>query len=150
MFKRKPKMRTSAEKARRSQMNVFARLAGCAYLVYIIAQLVRDDTGGMSRGLRLAIAAVFGVPGAVIIGVTVVDFIKNFRAGMYKPSFYKDDFVGDEEAELEAFRARQTSGAADGSAPADAGALVGGESPERGGDATGEAAAGDAEDGGPE
>jgi hypothetical protein len=109
MFNRKPKMRTSAEKARRSQLNVFARLAGCAYLIYIIVQMLSGESEGMSDTVRITVAVVFMVLTAVIVTVTVVDFIKNLMAGAYKEGFYPDDFAGAEEADIEAFRARQAA-----------------------------------------
>jgi hypothetical protein len=102
-------MRTSAEKARRSQLNVFARLAGCAYLIYIIAQLFKSDYPGMSGTMRITIAVVFVVLTAALVAVTVVDFIKNLMAGSYKADFYTDDFAGGEESDIAAFRARQSS-----------------------------------------
>jgi hypothetical protein len=109
MFNRKPKMRTSAEKARRSQLNVFARLAGCAYLIYIIVQLLGDEFDGLSHTARITISVVFIVLTAAVVTVTVMDFIKNLMSGAYKEGFYPDDFAGGEEADIEAFRARQAA-----------------------------------------
>jgi cytochrome c oxidase subunit IV len=152
MFKRKPKMRTSAEKARRSQMNIFVRLCGCAYLIYIIVQLVRDDSSGLSSRLRYTVAAVFILLAAGIVVVTLVDFVRNLKAGAYKAASYTDDT----EESVEAFRARQAAasaeGAPDGDDPGDGGALTDGGASEQSGPAEEEQAAADgpeaADDGG--
>jgi hypothetical protein len=103
-------MRTSAEKARRSQMNIFVRLCGCAYLGYIIVQLARDKSGDMSDGLRYGVVALFVLLAAAIVAVTVVDFIRNFKAGAYKASSYTDDT----DESVEAFRARQAAASGGG------------------------------------
>jgi hypothetical protein len=119
-------MRTSAEKARRSQMNIFVRLCGCAYLIYIITELIREKPEGLSDGLRYTIVAVFILLAAAIVVVTLVDFIRSLKMGAYKASSYTDD----SDESVEAFRERQAAasgGAAqDGDAPESTGALTDG------------------------
>jgi hypothetical protein len=89
-------------------MGVFARLAGCAFLIYTVYQLFSTDTD-LSESLKYIIAGAMLLLAAVVIGLTVWDFYRNLRAGTYSEATYWD-------ADLEEYKARKAAEAASGDA----------------------------------
>ena len=83
-------------------MQVLLRAVCCGYLVfYVIIPLIRDssDENSISPTLRIAIIVVFSVLTAAIIIFTILEMIRNRKAGLYKATAYKDD-VSEEDAEI--------------------------------------------------
>ena len=100
LFKKREK--TAREKANKAQMGIFARLIGCAYLIYVMITLLRssgDSADGMSQTLKITIAVIMLAASAFVIVITVLDFIRNLKYGAYKESTY---FSPEERAEHEA------------------------------------------------
>jgi len=103
IFKKfKKRERTAREKANKAQMGVFARLIGCAYLIYLMITLLKtsgDATDGLNPTLKIAIAVVMLAISVFIISVTVIEFIRNLKSGYYKENTY---FSPEERAAYEA------------------------------------------------
>ena len=92
LFKKRPQ--TAQQKAQKAQMRIFVRLACCAYIIfYVIIPLIREssDGGGMNPTVKTIVIAAFIAITAVIIVVTVLEVIRNWKAGLYKASSYTDD-----------------------------------------------------------
>jgi len=89
----KPKPKTSKEKAQKAQFGIFARLVGCAYLVYIIVKLLQtsDEDEVLNETLKIIILIVFSLAAVAIVTVTIIEFIRSLRAGYYKADAYTDD-----------------------------------------------------------
>lgn len=107
MFRRNDKERTPKQRAERAQMSIFARLAGCAYLIYIMVKLLRtpSETAPATQTTTI-IAIIMIVLSIVVIGFTAIEFLRGLKTGVYKTSTYED-------ADLEAYLEKQS---ADGTA----------------------------------
>ena len=91
-FKKRP--RTAQQKAQRTQMRIFAKLACCAYIVfYVIIPLLRApaEEESMSPELRYGISAAFIVAVAVIAVLTVREIVLFWKAGLFTADAYEDD-----------------------------------------------------------
>jgi hypothetical protein len=91
MFKRNVH-RTPRQKAERAQMNVFARLAGCGFLVYYVVKLIqtpKEETPGTA--IATIVLIVLFVLGTAIIAITLLDFIRGIKSGHYKASTYEEE-----------------------------------------------------------
>jgi len=92
-FKKRPK--TAQQKAQGAQMRILIRFLCCAYIIfYVIIPLMRDVPDGdssMSPTFRLTVVAVFIAVTAAIIVFTIVEVIRNWKAGLYKATAYTDD-----------------------------------------------------------
>lgn len=109
MFGRKKKERTAKEQANRAQMNVFARLGGCVFLIYFVVQLLgmSEEDGGPSATLKIIIAIVFIGATVAIAAVTGVDFYRSYKAGVYdERSYMTAEERAAADAEAEEIRAR--------------------------------------------
>jgi hypothetical protein len=90
MFK-KDYQRTPQEKAQRAKMSVFARLAGCAYLAYVIVQMLktpREEMPGTTGPIIVAIILI--VLGAGVVALTVWDLIRGLKMGIFKAETYEE------------------------------------------------------------
>jgi hypothetical protein len=97
-FNRNKKERTPKEKADRAQKGMIARLAGCAYLIYVVYQLLKstfnkEETPDSTWVIVIAI--VLFVLAAVVITITVIDFFRCWKQGMFRASTYEDDETAD-------------------------------------------------------
>ena len=75
-------------------MRIAARLLGCAYLVYLVVDGffgVSHEELGMSPAAKYAVIAVFLAGAAVLLVFSVIELIRNYKAGLYKESAYEDD-----------------------------------------------------------
>ena len=101
LFKKRPQ--TAQQKAQKAQMRIVVRLACCAYIIfYVILPLIREpsDEGGMNPTLKIIIIAAFIAITAVVIVVTVLEVVRNWKAGLYKASSYTDDEDENSEPEI--------------------------------------------------
>ena len=113
LFKKRPQ--SAQQKAQRAQIRVAVRLACCIYIVfYVIIPLIREpyEGGGMSPTMRIIVITAFSVITAAIMVATVIEVVRNWKAGLYKASSYTDDEgdsgfgirnaeSGDDEGEVE-------------------------------------------------
>ena len=98
----KNKERTPAQEAERSLLGVVARLAGCAYLVYVIIKLFKEPD--LTSG-RIALIGVLIVAGLAVIAMTVIDFISKLKVGMFKPeTYYTEEYLEKLKQEQEEYR----------------------------------------------
>ena len=94
LFKKRPK--TAQQKAQRAQMRIVLRVFCCAYMVfYIIIPLLREapEEDNMNPTLRFVIVAAFIAFTAVILVISVIDFYRSWKAGLFKAEAYEDDEV---------------------------------------------------------
>lgn len=92
LFKQKPK--SAQQKAQRTQMRVFVRLACCAYIVfYVIIPMLKppETEETMDPRLRLGIVIAFIAVVAFIVVITIREIIIYWKAGYFKASAYTDD-----------------------------------------------------------
>ena len=97
LFKKRPQ--TAQQKAQRAQTRVFVRLACCAYIIfYIILPLIRNpsEEDGINHTWKIIVVTAFIAGTAAIIIVTIIEIARNWKAGLYKASAYKDDEVNSE------------------------------------------------------
>lgn len=90
MFKRN-KERTPKQKAEKAQLNIFARLAGCGFLIYYTVQILKTPKDDIPGTTAVVIAIVFMVLAAFVIGMTIVDLVRGVQTGRYKASTYEDE-----------------------------------------------------------
>ena len=92
-FKDKP--RTAHQKAQRAKTSLMIRAVALFYLVFfVIVPLIDnepEDAASFSPVLRFAIIAFFIIVTAVIAIFTVLEYIRNNKAGRYKAEAYEDD-----------------------------------------------------------
>lgn len=89
MFK-KDRQRTPQEKAQRAKMSIFARLAGCAYLIYILVQMLqtpREQMPGTSWPIIVAIVLI--VLAAGVVALTIWDLFRGLKLGIFKAETYE-------------------------------------------------------------
>ncbi|MCL2226786.1 MAG: hypothetical protein FWB97_04050 [Oscillospiraceae bacterium] len=94
LFKKKEKPRTSQQKAQRAQMRMFARLAGCAFLVFTIYEIATTPTtgdGAINPTLRIAVIIGFSCAAAFLAIASVVELVQKVRSGVYNAASYDDD-----------------------------------------------------------
>ena len=96
-FFKKDKDRTPREKAQKAKLGITARLLGCAYLIYIAVKLIKMTAAGEATGVNpnvaYVIACIIIIFGAVIICLTVAEFLRRVKGGEYKTiNYYKDEF----------------------------------------------------------
>jgi len=90
-FKKKPK--TSHQKAQQAQTRALVRVIACGWLVYVVFQMLTTppEESGMSPALRIATVVFFICAGALLITLTIVQFVQNFKSGYFKESSHEDD-----------------------------------------------------------
>lgn len=89
MFKR-DSQRTPKQKAERAQMSIFARLAGCAYLIYMMTKILRTPTDQLPNPqISTLIAIGLIILSIVVIGFTISEFVKGLKSGRYKANTYE-------------------------------------------------------------
>ena len=96
-LKKKPK--TAQQKAQSAQMRILLRLACCAYIIfYVIIPLIRDapEPDSMDPTLKTVVIVAFSAITAAIIVFTIIEFVRNWKAGFYKAAAYTDDEVNAE------------------------------------------------------
>ena len=113
---RKNFQRTPQEKAQRAKMSIFARLAGCAYLIYIIYQLLTTpQQGTMDTKTTTIISIVLMVLTVGVIAITVYDFFRGLKSGLFNAATYEDaDDFHVHEAEIRTEGAPETGSALEG------------------------------------
>jgi flagellar biosynthesis/type III secretory pathway M-ring protein FliF/YscJ len=89
MFKRDDE-RTPKELAERALKRTLGRLGACGLLVYFIVQFFMKTKTETPSTAIVVVAVVLLVLSAVVIGIIIVDFIKNLRAGVFSASSYAD------------------------------------------------------------
>ena len=93
LFKDKP--RTAQQKAQRAKTSLMIRAVALFYLVFfVIVPLFETDpeeAASFNPVLRYAIIAFFIIVTAIITVFTVLEYIRNNKAGRYKAEAYKDD-----------------------------------------------------------
>ncbi|SHH65273.1 hypothetical protein SAMN02745823_00632 [Sporobacter termitidis DSM 10068] len=91
MFK-KDYERTPQEKAQRAKLSVFARLGGCAYLIYILVQLLKTPPAEIPDSpWTVAIAVVLMVLAGVVIVITILELIRSLKAGLFNAEAYEEE-----------------------------------------------------------
>ena len=78
-------------------MRILVRILCCAYIIfYVIIPLIRDvpeEESSMSPTFRFIVIAAFIAITAVIIIVSIIEVVRNWKAGLYKASAYTDDEI---------------------------------------------------------
>ena len=107
--------KTPKEKASKAQMNIGVRLFGCAYLLYIVYTLILsaiNKSSGISPTLAIIIAAVTLILALSVITLTVIEFVRGLKVGVYSEKAYIEADVDaalamldeeEEKAEIDAF-----------------------------------------------
>lgn len=90
MFKRNNVHRTPKQKAEKAALNVLARLAGCAFLVYYVVQLL-TAADAPKTPVAIIIGIVFVIAAAVVIVINVLDFFRGWKEGRFKAETYAED-----------------------------------------------------------
>jgi hypothetical protein len=93
VFQRKPK--TAGQKAQWEKTRLIVRGAVLVFVfVYIIVPLlgtVPEDESSMSPTVRYIIVAVFTVAVAVLTVITILEYFRYKKSGLYDAAAYKDD-----------------------------------------------------------
>ena len=77
-----------SKKRKGLKMGIFARLAGCAYLIYIMIKLLKPDNAANTDGDNIAIVMI--VLAVVVIGITIYDLVRALKNGVFNASTYDD------------------------------------------------------------
>ena len=103
MFRRnKDKERTPQELAQRALLSTIARLGACGYLIYLMTKLIRETD---RKPLTMIIAVVFLAVATVVIILTLVEFVKGIKNGVYKEStYYTEEYLEKVRKEQEEYR----------------------------------------------
>jgi hypothetical protein len=81
--------RSNQHPAERAVMGIFVRLIGCAYLIYTIYKLIAAPAEDKPEPwLTTLILVVLIILSAVVIGMTIHEFITGIKTGRYKRSSY--------------------------------------------------------------
>jgi hypothetical protein len=95
-FFKKDKNRTPREKAQKAKLGITARLCGCAYLIYVAVKLIKMTASGqtgINPNVAYTIAGIIILFGAIIIFLTVAEFVSRAKNGNYKTiNYYKGEF----------------------------------------------------------
>lgn len=93
MFKKNTE-RTPQERAQRAKFSVLARLGACAYLIYIMYQLLFPPQGTEPPSqIMTIIIVVMIVLSAVVILMTLNELYRGLKAGRYNAATYEDESV---------------------------------------------------------
>jgi len=109
MFKRDTH-RTPKQKAEKAQLNIVARLAGCGFLIYYVIKLLKtpnEQTPGTTAATIVMIVLL--VLAAVVIGITIMDLFRGYKAGRFNASTYEDDELTDYLANRESSSVADTT-----------------------------------------
>jgi flagellar biosynthesis/type III secretory pathway M-ring protein FliF/YscJ len=87
--------RTPAQRAQRAQLGIFARLAGCGYLIYIMVKMLQTPSETMPRTVVVIIAVVMLALSAFVIVITIREFIRGLQTGRYKAATYEEEELND-------------------------------------------------------
>lgn len=91
MFK-KDYERSPQEKAQRAKMSVIARLGGCAYLIYIMVQLLKTPANEVPKSSWITVVAiVMLVLSAGVIIITLMDLFRALKTGRFDAATYEDE-----------------------------------------------------------
>ena len=89
MLRKPPK--TPSEKANRATLRIVVRLLACAYLIYVLYQLLKNSNSadaGMPMPVVIIISAVMIILSVILIVLTVMDFIKGLKNHDYSMHKY--------------------------------------------------------------
>ena len=93
LFGNKP--RTAQQKAQWAKTRIMIRAAALLYVVfYIVIPMIRnevEEADAINPTLRIVIIVLFVVVCTALIIGTVVEYIRNNKAGLYKAEAYTDD-----------------------------------------------------------
>ena len=89
MFKKNIE-RTPQQKAQRAKMSILARLGGCAYLIYIMYQLIVPQPGTHPTQTMTIIAIVMIVLAVGVISFTIYDLVRSLKSGLLNASAYEE------------------------------------------------------------
>lgn len=96
--------RTPSQRAQKAIMNIIARLAGCAFLIYFVVKLLMtptEETPGTTTATIMAIVLL--VLAAVVIGMTVFDLMRGLKSNRFSASTYEEqdlaEYLANKEAE---------------------------------------------------
>jgi hypothetical protein len=103
MFRRdRNKERTPQELAQRAMLSTIARLGACGYLIYLMIKLIRETD---RKPLTMVIAIVCLAAATVVIILTLVEFVKGIKNGVYKEStYYTEEYLEKVRREQEEYR----------------------------------------------
>ena len=103
MFRRdRNKERTPQELAQRAMLSTIARLGACGYLIYLMIKLIRETD---RKPLTMVIAIIFLAAATVVIILTLVEFVKGIKNGVYKEStYYTEEYLEKVRREQEEYR----------------------------------------------
>ncbi len=83
-------------------LGTVARLGACAYLVYIIIKLLKSTD---KTPLMIGISIVLLAAAVIVIVLTLVEFVRGIKNGMYKEStYYTDEYLEKVKREQEEYR----------------------------------------------
>ena len=85
------KNRTPSQKAQRAQLGIFVRLAACIYLIYILVKMLRTPSETTSPVFVTIIAIVMLALSALVIIITIREFLTGLKSGRYKASTYEEE-----------------------------------------------------------
>lgn len=89
--------RTPKQKAERAMMNIFARLAGCAFLIYFLVQLLTmPEADRPGEGTTIIISTILVVLAIAVILMTVIDLISGIKKGRFKAATYEEAGLSDD------------------------------------------------------
>ena len=103
MFRRdKDRERTPQEMAQRALLSTIARLGACGYLIYLMTKLIRETD---RKPVMMVVAIVFLVVATVVIILTLIEFVKGIKNGVYKEStYYTEEYLEKVRREQEEYR----------------------------------------------
>lgn len=90
MFFKKNQDRTPQEKAQKAKVSIMVRLGACAYLIYLMIQMLQPQPDGPRSQTMIIVAIVMLVLSAVVIVLTLVDLYQAFKRGVWNPATYED------------------------------------------------------------
>jgi len=89
MFKRKKKDQTPGAQATRAQSNIFVRIVGCGFLVYIMRELIISEEFNTGEFWKIGLVVLLGLAGLFIAVLTIIELVRNVKRGVYSPKYYE-------------------------------------------------------------
>jgi hypothetical protein len=79
------------QKAKKAQTNIGVRVLGAGLLVYFIYKLFTQQPPSELTWWQILIGVVMALLAVGIIALTVAEFIRNNKMGVYKPDFWDEE-----------------------------------------------------------
>ena len=89
MFNRKKKNLSPGAQASRAQSNIFVRIVGCGFLIYIMKQLITSEEFNTKELWKVALVVLLGLAAVFIIVITAIELIRNIKKGAYSAKYYE-------------------------------------------------------------